>query len=75
MTTITINSSQPAHGTQPARGTQTFRYFENEFSAGLCDCCSDFGNCIFAYFCFPCFQCKVYTDAGVIFYIFQLNFI
>ncbi|RMZ97577.1 cornifelin -like protein [Brachionus plicatilis] len=57
MTTITINSSQPVGG-------QTFKNFQNEFSAGLCDCFSDCGKCVFAYFCFPCFACQVFTDAG-----------
>lgn len=64
MTTITINSSQPVGG-------QTFKNFQNEFSAGLCDCFSDCGKCVYAYFCFPCFACQVFTDAGV--WIFKVK--
>ncbi|RNA40616.1 cornifelin A -like protein [Brachionus plicatilis] len=58
-TNITINTAQPGSVRK-----STFKLYENEFSSGLCDCCTDFGNCCFAHFCFPCFMCKVYQNAG-----------
>ena len=67
-TNIIINSGAP----QPlleqpkiATRTQTFKLYENEFSSGLFDCCSDCSNCLFAYFCFPFFECKTFDNAGV----------
>ncbi|CAF0817575.1 unnamed protein product [Rotaria sp. Silwood1] len=44
--------------TQPTGNVWTF---ENEWSNGICGCCSDLGTCCFAYWCCPCFLCKLHA--------------
>ncbi|CAF1157346.1 unnamed protein product, partial [Brachionus calyciflorus] len=62
---VSVNLQQQAQTNQPARGGRAANFrFQNEFSTGLFECCSDCGNCCYAYFCMPCFLCKVYEDAG-----------
>jgi hypothetical protein len=39
---MSYNTSQPASGSL---------LYDNEWSHGICDCCSDCGECMFAYFC------------------------
>ncbi|CAF0766329.1 unnamed protein product [Didymodactylos carnosus] len=37
--------------------------FENEWSLGngICGCCNDLGTCCYAYWCTPCFLCKLHS--------------
>ncbi|XP_018599896.1 cornifelin homolog B-like [Scleropages formosus] len=36
----------------------------NQWSSGICDCCNDIGECCCAFWCFPCYACKVSKDHG-----------
>ncbi|RMZ93469.1 cornifelin -like protein [Brachionus plicatilis] len=39
-------------------------YQQNQqWSSGLCNCFSDFGECCFAFFCPLCYQIKLFNDA------------
>ena len=40
--------------TQPMLGS--IPTYDNEWSSGLCDLCSDFGETLFAYMCFAWFE-------------------
>lgn len=35
-----------------------------QWSTGLCDCCSDVGDCCFALWCLPVFVCKTTSAVG-----------
>ena len=37
---------------------------QNQWTSGLCNCCSDLGECCFAYFCNLCYMCKLFSQAG-----------
>ncbi|RNA10100.1 cornifelin -like protein [Brachionus plicatilis] len=48
-------------GEQPTRDVWDF---ENEWTEGLCGCCHNTNECCYAYFCCPCFTCRLYERAG-----------
>ncbi|XP_018556084.1 cornifelin homolog B [Lates calcarifer] len=52
----TMIISQP----QPVMVSQT----SNEWGSGICDCFQDVPECCFAYWCCPCFACKISRDYG-----------
>ncbi|KAG5853330.1 hypothetical protein ANANG_G00072050 [Anguilla anguilla] len=48
-----VVQSQPAGAPEPG-----------QWSTGLCDCCSDVGDCCFALWCLPVFVCKTTGAVG-----------
>ncbi|KAF7643402.1 hypothetical protein LDENG_00240330 [Lucifuga dentata] len=37
---------------------------QDEWTSGICDCCDDMKDCCFAFWCCPCFACKVSKSYG-----------
>jgi hypothetical protein len=48
-------SQRTPRTTQPAMVNSALIY-DNEWAFGICDCCSDCGECLFAYCCFAWFE-------------------
>ncbi|XP_029925588.1 cornifelin homolog B-like [Myripristis murdjan] len=36
----------------------------DEWGSGICDCCDDVPECCFAFWCCPCFACKISKEYG-----------
>ena len=45
--------------------------YQNDWSNGLFECCTDMKALICAYFCLPCFLCELDKAAGVINWIIK----
>uniref|UniRef100_A0A4W6DEH0 Plac8 onzin related protein 2 n=1 Tax=Lates calcarifer TaxID=8187 RepID=A0A4W6DEH0_LATCA len=56
-TNVFINNQQPQPPTLVA-------VHSNQWSTGICDCCSDLDVCCFACWCFPCFTCSTMSTFG-----------
>ncbi|CAF0747260.1 unnamed protein product [Brachionus calyciflorus] len=52
----------PARSIQPKRNYNALQ-FEYEWTYGLCDCCTDCKLCCQGFWCLPCLQCILFTDA------------
>ncbi|XP_035482851.1 cornifelin homolog B [Scophthalmus maximus] len=48
------------HQPQPMMDVQD----SDEWGSGICDCCQDVPECCFAFWCCPCFACKISRDYG-----------